>query len=76
MKNKLPIYLFLIIFFSPLSAENLNIQSSTISIDKDKKLSIFKNEVVAKDNKNNVLKLIMQNLTKILKYLIPKVKHC
>ena len=56
MKNKLPIYLFLIIFFSPLSAENLNIQSSTISIDKDKKLSIFKNEVVAKDNKNNVLK--------------------
>ena len=56
MKNKLPIYLFLIIFFSPLSAENLNIQSSTISIDKDKKLSIFKNKVVAKDNKNNVLK--------------------
>ena len=56
MKNKLPIYLFLIIFFSPLSAGNLNIQSSTISIDKDKKLSIFKNEVVAKDNKNNVLK--------------------
>ena len=56
MKNKFYIILYLIIFFSPLSAENLNIQSSSISIDKDKKLSIFKDNVVATDDKNNILK--------------------
>ena len=37
-------------------AENLNIQSSSISIDKETKLTIFKDKVVAVDEMNNTLK--------------------
>ena len=55
MKNSFFFIVFLVIFCRPLSADNLNIQSSTISIDKDSKLTVFKNNVVATDNENNVL---------------------
>ena len=40
------------IFSHPVFAENLNIQSLSISIDKNSKVSIFKNEVIASDEKN------------------------
>ena len=54
MKNNFFLFLFLFVFLKPLFAENLNIQSSTISIDKETKLTIFKNEVTATDDKNNI----------------------
>jgi len=38
-----------------LLCENLNIESKNISIDKNSKLSIFKDSVLAKDDKNNTL---------------------
>ncbi len=72
MKNKLSIFLFLTIFFSPLSAENLNIKSSTISIDKDKQISIFKDKVVATDNKNNILRTDYAEFNKDTKILNSK----
>lgn len=54
MKNNFFYIFFALIFFSnSLFAENLNIQSKNISIDKSSKLTVFKNEVVAKDNKGN-----------------------
>ena len=56
MKNKFLLVFITIIFFQPLMAENLNIKSSEISIDKKSRLTIFKGEVVATDYKNNVFK--------------------
>ena len=52
MKNKFHIILFLF-FFQPLFAENLNIKSSSVSIDKKNQTSVFKNNVIATDDKNN-----------------------
>ena len=70
MKNKTFIIILLFIFFSQqLMAENLNIKSKNISIDKDTKLTIFKNEVVAKDIKNNVLKTEYAEFYKDIKLL-------
>ena len=54
MKNNFFYIFFALIFFSnSLFAENLNIQSKNISIDKSSKLTVFNNEVVAKNNKGN-----------------------
>ena len=55
MKNKIVIFLFYIFFFLPSYGENLNIQASSITIDKKTKITIFKNQVSAKDEKNNEL---------------------
>ena len=55
MKNRIIIFLLYIFFFAPSLAENLNIQSSSIAIDKKTKITIFKNQVSAKDKKNNQL---------------------
>ena len=55
MKNKI-IILLILLFSKPLMAENLNIQSLNISIDKKTRITVFKDEVVAKDSKNNVMK--------------------
>ena len=52
MKNKVLVVFLSIIFFQPLMAENLNIQSSEIFIDKKSSLTIFKGDVVATDYKN------------------------
>ena len=56
MKNKIIIIIFGLFFFKPLLAENLNIQSENISIDKVTKLTIFKDKVIATDAENNILK--------------------
>ena len=56
MKNNFFILLIFFIFFKPLYAENLNIKSLNISIDKNTKLTIFKDDVVATDSKNNIFK--------------------
>ena len=53
-------------------AENLNIQSKTISIDKDTKLALFKDEVVAIDSKNNTLTTEFAEYSKDLKVLKSK----
>ena len=50
-------------------AENLNIQSKNISIDKETKLALFKDEVVATDDKNNILKTELAEYSKDLKIL-------
>ena len=55
MKNKIIFFFLCTLFFSPLLANNLNIQSSSISVDKKTKITIFKNQVVAKDLENNQL---------------------
>ena len=55
MRNKIIIILISVFFFSPLSAENLNIQALNISFDKKSKITIFQNQVSATDNKNNQL---------------------
>ena len=51
MKNKIIIFLIYIFFFGPVSAENLKIQSSTITVDKKTKITILKNQVSVKDKK-------------------------
>ena len=72
MKNKFLYILFFIGFSNPLFSENLNIQSKNISIDKKLKLTVFENEVVAKDEKNNVFKTNYAEYDKDLKLLKSK----
>ena len=60
--------------FNQLFAENLNIQSLNISIDKKTKLTIFKGEVVAIDEKNNIFKTEYAEYKKSLKLLESKDK--
>ena len=55
MKNKIIVFFFYLFFFLPSLAENLNIQSLNITIDKKTKTTIFQNQVSAKDEKNNQL---------------------
>ena len=55
MKNKIIVFLLYMFFFLPSVAENLNIQALNITIDKKTKTTIFKNQVSAKDEKNNQL---------------------
>ena len=54
MRNNLFLILVLIFFANPLFAENLNIKSTNISIDKQSKKTIFENNVIATDVNNNV----------------------
>ena len=54
MKNNILFTIFFIFFANPLIAESLKIESSSISIDKKSKLTIFKDQVKAIDNKNNI----------------------
>ena len=53
-------------------AENLNIQSSEISIDKKTRLTIFKGDVVATDFKKNIFKSDYAEYKKDLKFLKSK----
>ena len=72
MKNKILTVFLSIFFFHPLMAENLNIQSSEISIDKKSSLTIFKGDVVATDFKDNVFKSDYAEYKKDLKFLKSK----
>lgn len=57
MKNNFFLIVFFIVFqHTNLIAENLNITSKNISIDKNSQISIFENEVIIKDEKNNTIK--------------------
>ena len=55
MKNKIIIFLIYIFFCAQSVAENLNIQSLNMTVDKKTKITIFQNQVSAKDEKNNKL---------------------
>ena len=55
MKSKFIFFLIYIFFYTPIFAENLNIQSLKMSLDKKKKITIFQNQVSAKDEKDNQL---------------------
>ena len=74
MKNKFLAVFFSIFFFQPLLANNLNIKSSEISIDKESRSTILKGEVVATDYKNNVFKTDYAEYQKDLKFLKSKGK--
>ena len=74
MKNKFLATFLVMFFFQPLKAENLNIQSSEISINKESRLTIFKGGVVATDYKNNVFKSEYAEYKKDLKFLKSKGK--
>ena len=71
MKNKIYIILFLIsIFFNKqLFGENLKIESSNISMDKKTQTTVFENNVIAYDDKNNELKTEYAIYNKDLKTL-------
>ena len=69
MKNKFLLLLFLFFLSQPIMADNLNIQSSSITIDKKRKLTIFKEGVVAIDAKKNILKSNYAEYNKELKLL-------
>ena len=57
MKNNFFLIVFFVVFqHTGLIAENLNITSKNISIDKNSQISIFENEVIIKDEKNNTIK--------------------
>ena len=71
MKNKIFILLFAF-FFNPLLADTLNIKSAAISIDKKTKLTQFKNDVVAKDEENNILKTEYAEYNKEKNILVTK----
>ncbi len=72
MKNKFLAVFLSICLFQPLLAENLNIQSSEIFIDKKSRLTIFKGEVIAKDYKNNTFKSEYAEYKKDQKFLKSK----
>ena len=55
MKNKIIFIFICVLYFSPILAENLNIQSLNMSLDKKNQITIFQNQVTAKDEKNNQL---------------------
>ena len=56
MKNNFLI-IFILLFFSEVFAlENLDIKSKKISIDKKKEITIFQDEVIIKDEMNNIIK--------------------
>ena len=44
------------IFFQDVFAEKLNIKSSSITLDKQTQITVFKKNVIATDEKNNILK--------------------
>ena len=72
MKNKIFLPFFLLLFSEQLLADNLNIQSKEIFIDKKTKITIFKKEVVASDEKKNIFKGDYAEYDKDLKLLKSK----
>ena len=53
MKNSIIIFLLFFFYTELLHSENLLIESKNISIDKDKEVSIFKDEVYVKTDENH-----------------------
>ena len=72
MKNKFLTIIFSIFLFQPLLAENLNIKSKNISIDKDSRLTVLKDDVVVTDEKKNIFKTNYAEYKKDLQFLKSK----
>ncbi len=72
MKNKIILIFLFIICFQSLKAENLNIKSSEITIDKKSGTTTFKRNVIATDDENNVLKSDNAEYKKDIEYLFSK----
>ena len=56
MKNKIFIFFIFLFFSKAFALENLDIKSKKISVDKKKEITIFQDEVIIKDEMNNVIK--------------------
>ena len=56
MRNKFLITIYFMIFSSCLAAENIQIESKNITLDKNKQISIFENEVVVTTEDDDVIK--------------------
>ncbi len=75
MKNRIfYTFLILIIFFQDAFAEKLNIKSSSITLDKQTQITVFNKNVIATDEKNNILKSDFAEYDKNLQILISKGK--
>ena len=72
MKNNFIYTIFFVLFFKQVYAENLNIKSSSISIDKKSKITIFENDVVASDSKNNIIKTEIAEYDKVQNIFLSK----
>ena len=72
MKNKLIIIFLLNLFFFPTWADNLKIESKKISIDKNKEVTIFENQVIVITKDNNKIESNFAELNKKTKNLIVK----
>ena len=55
MKNNFKIFLFIFNFFQILIAENLLIKSKNITLDKDREISIFKDEIFVQTDENHII---------------------
>ena len=64
MKNNLIFFLIVYFFINPVFSEPLIIQSKNISLDKEKEITVFQNEVYIKTDQNHTIERIMQNTTK------------
>ena len=69
MRSKILIILIFLLGANTSQADSLNIKASNISIDKKKKLTIFKGDVYAKDERNNEFKTQYAEYKKELKLL-------
>ncbi len=72
MKNSFIYIILIFLTFQQIYAENLNIKSSNISVDKNTKITIFKDGVEATDSKNNIFKTDLAEYNKESKTLSSK----
>ena len=72
MKSNILITIFLFFFSLDLFAENLNIESKNITLDKDQETSIFEGGVVIKTKDNNIIKSEFAEYNKKKQFIILK----
>ena len=72
MKSNILILIFSIFFIQKLFAENLNIKSKNITLDKDQETSIFEGGVVIKTKDNNIIKSEFAEYNKKKQFIILK----
>ena len=66
MKNKIYIIFFHLIFSKMLFADEINISAKKITVDKKSQITIFEDEVVIQNNKNNAIpKMILASTSSI-----------
>ncbi|MDC1092674.1 LPS export ABC transporter periplasmic protein LptC [Pelagibacteraceae bacterium] len=72
MKSKIILTFLFVFFCKSVFAQNLNIKSKNITLDKKREISIFKNEVVIKTLDNNIIKSDYAEYNKKQKIIILK----